>query len=264
MSITRGETDRFLRFAVIGAPCSGHGVVRQAIDAHPRVVCHGDLLHENEQVRQAEYSYTLFDTHIAFLPFDQLYISAEQYLNRIFSVNGKNERAVGVKLSYDKIIRYDMWSYLDAKVREGDFCVIHVDRNPVSCYVRARRAAQDRSRDRYRHHALMIEPEDLVAYTREHIATYRKIEQVCEYRIKVNYAELRAKARLVADFVCPYLGLHPSGACYMWQKQPGPPLRRLVANWDMLKRAVDSQVGMLMEQAEWETTAVTKSEELCL
>jgi len=255
--MTRCELDTFLRFAVIGAPCSGHGAVQRALNAHPKVVCHGDLLNEDPDVRKAEYAYSLFDPQIAFLPFDPSDISAEQYLNRVFSVNGKQEKAVGVKLSYDKILRYDMWAYLDAKVRSGDFCVVHVERNPVSCYVRSRRAAQDRSKDRYKHHALNIEAEDLVSYVREHIATTRKIERICSYRIKVNYAELRAKAMLVAEFVCPYMGLHASGACYVWQSKPGPPVQRLVANWNLLKRAVDSEVRLLMEQAEWETNATS-------
>jgi len=249
----------FLCFAVLGASYSGHGAVRTALDAHPEIVCHGDLLHMEPAIRRTEHAYSLFDKDRDILDFEPAYISAEQYLNRVYEKAEKNEKAVGVKLSYDKINKYDLWQYLDSRVREGDFCAVHVLRNPVSCYVRTRREEQDRSKDRYRLHALYIEPEEMMYAVRLHLATCRKIEQICSYRVVVQYAELRARPRLVADYVCPYMGLRESGSCYVWQRKLGPSVARLVANWAQLLRSVDDETRKYMEQAECETNGCAGS-----
>lgn len=254
MALTRNGSSTQTRFVVVGAPYSGHGVVRHALTSHPDIVCHGDLLHDDPSVRFKENAYSVFDPELITVSFDPCYISAEQYLNRMFSAGAKNERVVGVRLPYDKIEKYDLWHYLDAKSRSGDFCVIHVVRNPVSCFVREAKRRQEASRDKHARHAVLFDQDHFIDGVRAVAAARYKVDKFSTYRLVVTYKELRTKPKLVADYVCPYLGVRSSAACHLWGNKRGRPLSSLVANWQHLKRVVDSEIRMLMEQAECETS----------
>lgn len=254
MALSRNGSSTQTRFVVVGAPYSGHGVVRHALTAHPDIVCHGDLLHDDPVVRFKENAYSVFDPELITVSFDPLYISAEQYLNRMFSTGAKNEKVVGVRLPYDKIERYDLWHYLDAKSRSGDFCVLHVVRNPVSCFVREAKRRQETSKDKHARHAVLFEPEQFIYGVRAMAAARYKVDKFSTYRLVATYQELRTKPKLVADYVCPYLGVRSSTACHLWSQRRGRPLPSLVANWAQLKWIADSEIRTLMEQAECETS----------
>ena len=75
------DNNSTLNFMVIGHTCSGYGLVQSALNAHSRIVCHGDLLHDNVKIRKCEHEKYFGDS--GKLPdwFINTHISVEQYLN---------------------------------------------------------------------------------------------------------------------------------------------------------------------------------------
>jgi hypothetical protein len=44
-----------MNFVVAGNYHSGYGLLQAALSAHPSVVCHGDVLHTEDKIRQIEH-----------------------------------------------------------------------------------------------------------------------------------------------------------------------------------------------------------------
>ena len=117
------ETDpTTLNFVLVGNYFAGHEILQSSLSKHPSIVCHGDVLNSDDDVRkQVHESYFGDSRHVPdwYRP-DVL--SAEQYLNnKIFDNQLYGEQAIGVQLHYQDIAANDMWDYLQSKCREGDF-----------------------------------------------------------------------------------------------------------------------------------------------
>lgn len=208
-----------LNFVVTGEIRSGTSVVQTALDAHSCVVCHGNLLHSDENVcRAAHESYfgpgsaSPADARVDWFTADT---NAYQYLTHsVFDRALRGESACGVRILYDRVRALDLFDLLDDRCREGDFCLIHVRRNPAACYVSLRQALASgvwslpragRPRQTVPPSPVLLDSREMTEFVRESLATAVKIARACSDVLEVKYEDLvfdyRATMTAVLDFL---------------------------------------------------------------
>jgi hypothetical protein len=233
-----------LNYVLVGDYHSGYGLLQNSLAVHPQMICHGELLHKDEKVRQAEHEAYFGPSGRLADHFIPTQLSVEQYLNnKIFDNTLCREKAVGVKLNYECIRDYDLWEYLDQKTRKGDFCLLNVERNPVACFV-AWKYSQGKDRlSRTRHAPVFVEPQELTKFVRDHLATVAKLRQLGTDRLDIKYTELLLDFRGVLQKVCNFLEISYSHACIPNQKRvKRQNVRDRVANWANLQFTVPGDV----------------------
>lgn len=200
-----------LNFMVIGNCFSGHKLLRDSLSKHPDLICHNNLLHRVEQVRRENHE--KYFGAIEKVPdwFNPQILSAEQYLsNKIFDNNLNGEHAVGVILDYADIVEYDLWDYIDRQCKLGDFCVIHVVRNPVACYVDKMSTAGDVNKKRKR---IRLHAGSLTAFVSENVATAIKINRLCDDMAIVPYHRLVLDFKNTINKMVQFLELEENQSC---------------------------------------------------
>lgn len=244
------ENPEKLNFMVAGNHHSGYGLLQSSLAAHPAIICHGDVLHRDDGIRrQAHESYFGPSGKVAdhFVP---THLSLEQYLNnKIFDNTLHDEKAVGVKVDYHSMLQYDLWEYLDQKSRCGDFCILHVLRNPVACYVSMKQRAGHGGLTAQLavNNPIYLEPESLVTFVREHVAAMLKVNRLCPDRAVIPYHELLLDFRGVLEKVFKFLELDFSPACLPNQKRVyRKDVKARVANWLQVQEAVPPDVREFM------------------
>lgn len=230
-----------LNFAVVGAVRAGTSIVQSAICNRRGAVCHADLFHPSIEVRK--------DAHEAYfglakdpkkspewwLPDGAM--SPLQYVNhRILDNPQQGEQAVGFRIHYPMIRQLELFELFDIRCREGDFCLVHVVRNPVACFVSLKQAERSNvwrvdvndppapSPGR-----ISIEPGELTEYVREHMAMRQRISQCCQDQQIVQYADLLYDVQNTLRGVFRYLELED-------QDEPPFPSCRRLRNRDFLSR----------------------------
>lgn len=127
-----------------------------------------------------------------------------QYLRRsVFDKPRRGEHTIGLHLGYADLCRLDLFDLLAEHCREGDFGVVHVQRNPIACLASARQ------RERFPRPgvrpAVSLDADELTAFCRRHLACRRKVRDACDDALVVRYADLCrrpvATLRGVLDFV---------------------------------------------------------------
>jgi len=240
-----------LNFMVAGNQQCGYGLLQASLAAHPEIVCHGDVLHAEEAVRKREHEEYFGDSGKVPDWYVPSYLSMEQYLNnKIFDNTLFEEKAVGVKVGYTQFIEQDLWDYTIGKCRQGDFCLVHVHRNPVACFVDLMRSSDWDASDELpiSQHSVSVNSRALTDFVREHLAASLKIDRLCDDRAVIPYHELILDFRGTIEKLFKYLGIRYSSACI-------PNLRRVrqrdvrsaIRNWSQVLKEVPSDVrGELM------------------
>ena len=193
------DNNSTLNFMVIGHTCSGYGLVQSALNAHSRIVCHGDLLHDNVKIRKCEHEKYFGDS--GKLPdwFINTHISVEQYLNnKIFDNALHDELAIGVKINYQHFMDYDIWEYTNLKYRKGDFCIVHVTRNPVACFFSHKRSEKKSK-------AIFIDPIELTSFVRFQEAVQKKVNGLSRDRVVIPFYEFVLNYKKVMTALYDYL-----------------------------------------------------------
>jgi len=243
------ENPSTLNYVLAGNHHSGYGMLQSALAAHPRMICHGEILHADESVRKEEHEAYFGPSGRLADHFMPTQISVEQYLNnKIFDNTLFNEKSVGVKLNYDCIRNYDLWEYLDQKTRRGDFCILHVERNPVACFVAWKHQQGRDGLARNKTAPIYADPTELTQFVRDHLATVAKLEQLCTDRLAIKYHELLLDFRGVLHKVFKFLEIKFSPACIPNQRQVRrQSVRSRVANWTALQFEVPNDVRELLK-----------------
>ena len=244
-----------LNFVIVGNCKSGCDILQASLSAHPDIVCHGDVLHKDEAIRKAEHEDYFGESGKVpdwYLPG---HLSVEQYLNnKIFDNTLHDECAVGVKIGYDLFIENDLWDYIDQKGRHGDFCLIHITRNPVDCFVAKQQDAVEFNNwgiPRYPGAGsnVRLDSDELTSFVRSHLATELKIDRLCDDRAVIDYQELLLDFRGVLQKLFEFLELKFSPACV-------PNLKRItdsgiqdqVGNWASLTSGLPRDVLEFVER----------------
>lgn len=210
---------RVLNFIVAGQVRCGASVLQTSIDMHPKATCYGELLHPSVKVRERLHKLYFGPTRSGTVPEwcePGGWVSPEQYLTtRVFDHPASYEDAVGIKLLYPHIQNSDLWEYCHDCCNQGDFCVIHLYRNPLACYISLKQAkqtgvwAEDINARTQVSRPAPIDPniDELTTFCRWHMAHAAKLRQQCDDRLEISYHELIVNYRKVMTYVFEYLDL---------------------------------------------------------
>jgi hypothetical protein len=262
-----------LNFLVVGGVRCGSAALASALCGLPRTVCHVNLFHHQDDVRRESHA-AYFDIPETYRPGTDLapWFVAERdperghpeagnlyhYLNStVFDQPKYGEARIGVRLDYPMLRRWQLHDALEERWRAGDFCLVHVVRNPVACWVsleQARRtgawgeAAGD-PRPARRPLSLRLELDALVDYVRLHLAESLRLGQYVRDKLDIAYADLmmnfEATIRRVARFLeAPPVTASPAPR---FRQQYNKALRQRVCNWDTLRAQAPSDVRRCMD-----------------
>jgi len=232
------ESSETLNFIVAGGYFAGHELLQQALSKHPSIVCHGDVLNADEEVRQAVHESYFGDSRLVPDWYQRDTLSVEQYLsNKIFDNAIHDEQAIGVRVNYHDIIENDLLDYFQDKCRRGDFCLLHVVRNPVACFF----------------DYLSCHPQDnrtfcsvvdlLVTFVRKHTAAESKINRAFDDRLVIPYHELLLDFKGSLRSILKYLERPFNAACVPTRSYAGTQsMRSRVDSWSQLKEELPQDV----------------------
>lgn len=205
---------RCLNFVVTGNVRSGAYVLQTTISNRTGAICHGNLLHPDKDIRrEAHESYFGVGTPGKIPEWFNAEISPWHYLSHtVFDNPRAGEHSIGIRLSYSDIETWELCELVERRCREGDFCLIHVRRNPIACFVSLKQAEASKRwcrslNDRRTSYvgAIVADPAELVEFCRKHMAMERRISAACDDRLDVEYGDLvfdfQRTMRRVLDFV---------------------------------------------------------------
>ena len=243
-----------LNFMVVGNYHSGHDLLQACLSAHPSMICHGDVLHPDEAIRKEEHEEYFGDSGKVPDWYQPRDLSVEQYLNnKIFDNTLYDEKAVGVRLSYTNFIESDLWDYADQKCRRGDFCLLHVVRNPVACFVdfmsqQQRKGLLDFPVGPSFGQSVSLELLELTNFVRNHLATEIKVNRLCSDRAVIPYHELLLDFKSTLQQIFKFLELPYSPACVPNKKKiQTKDMRSRISNWQQLKAELPLDVRDVLE-----------------
>lgn len=244
------EYPETLNYMVVGNTYAGHELLQASLTVHPQMVCHGDLFHPDEEVRKQEHEDYFGDSGKVSDWYQPRLLSVEQYLNnKIFDNTLFGEKAVGVKLDYSNFVQSDLWDYADQRCRSGDFCLLHVTRNPIACFYehqgvvkRMKYGSSDDPFDRFSSLSY-LEVNELVPFVRDQLANEIKVNRLCGDRAVIPYHELVLDFKGTLQKVCEFLGVQYSSACIPNRKRLKlHDIRSRIANWAQLQVELPSDV----------------------
>lgn len=251
---------RVLNCMVVGQLRAGTSVLQTSINMHSKAMCHGDVLHPDLAVRRK-----LYEDYFGPDPSEDTpgwyvlggLVSPEQYLTaRIFDHPLYQEQVIGATVPYPRLHEHVLWEYCHERCLEGDFCVIHVRRNPIACYVSLMQAEQtgvwsQLINDRTvieSPHPVRLDPRELTTFCRWHAAHEGKIAMLCDDRLEINYLELITNYPKVMEGVFAYLELSPlPGVRPGVRRLKNRSLRDRVLNFEAARREVPSDVRMFFD-----------------
>lgn len=223
-----------INFVLAGNVRSGASAIQSSLSQTPGVICHGDLLYHNgddeksDVVRRAAHeSYFGPCADPKRLP-EWCKIGEGnpcRYLNeQIFDNPSGGEKVVGVRLDYETINNYDLYELINDRERDGDFCMLHLIRNPVACYVSKVQAERSKvwsmsvndSPQLASPPPIRIDVEELLTFCRQHEQRRRRLSEACRDALTINYYEVVYDFPAVMRKVLRFLerpGVAPAPAC---------------------------------------------------
>lgn len=209
---------RLLNFVVVGNVRSGTGVIASAISQRDDAVCHADLFHADVDVRRACHEgYFGKCKDPVRLPewFVVGLTNPWQYIGReVFAAVRHGETAVGVRLLYPDVSQLELFTLFAEKYMEGDFCVLHVDRNPVACLISQKQAEKSGvwrlprgQEQKFSPLPVWLDADELTQFCRAHMALRQKIRAACPDAMDVNYRDLFFDFQMVMRKVWDFLEL---------------------------------------------------------
>jgi hypothetical protein len=233
------------------------------------VTCHRNLLcldpAEGGQLRRkAHEDYFGSQDPDVVLPqwFEPTFYSAYQYLDhRIFDNPMRGEHLLGVQFSYEEVRRYELDELFHQHDLDGDFCVVHVKRNPVACLVSRKQAEQSGVwfrgyNERNGHlditrHQVRLLPEELTTFVRQALAMEERLKRISQDYLCLEYSKLYADPKRMLYELMEFLE-SPDATLPIpaYRKIWYVPMPRRVSNWYSLKLEVPRDVRESMEEVE--------------
>lgn len=251
------ETGRaLLNFVVVGDTRSGAAVVQSAIQHRTDALCHGDLFHPDAAVRQAVY-HAHFSADALGQPFQPGEDHPVSYLQRyVFDHAEHDERAVGLRLSYPLIRDYELWDLFAARHHEGDFCLVHVLRNPVACFVSLKQAQASgvwawtgATRRPLIPAAVVVDPDELTQFCRNSLNTRERLRRAVTDALEVTYWTLFTDFQAALAKVFEFLELpdRDEPAVSDYRRLGNRLMRSRISGFDDLRRRVPEDIRYLLD-----------------
>lgn len=261
---------RTLNFVVTGGLRSGAGLVGATLSNRSEVACHFNLLAHDDRWTAEETDTRRRTAHENYFGpgpdwppawfSAELPVSPHQYLaHTVFDNPLRGETACGVHLPYPDVCRWELHDLFAEKCREGDFCLIHVVRNPVAAYISLVQAERSglwtRSGNTARQVMLpptmTVDPDALAAFCRNHATVKARVAAACaDDTLVIDYAALcfdfQGQMRRVFDFL--ELADRPDPARPGTRRLLNRQVRDRVANWAAVRATVPPEVRSLMDE----------------
>lgn len=244
-----------LNFVCVGQMRSGTSVVQSSISDHSQAVCHANLFNADNKVRMAAHqSYYDLSKNSERLPdwFVPGLISPQQYImHTIFDNPLHGESAIGFRIHYPQVMEWDMFEIFDQCCRGGDFGLVHVLRNPVSCFISYKQAMAsklwtvktDESLPQGRPAPLLIDVPELTEFVRTHESICRKLKAACDDILEVSYKSLLLDYARTMRQVFGYLHLPEDVIVHSaYRRLRNKPMQQRVFNFDNLRKSVPRDV----------------------
>ena len=243
-----------LNFVIVGQVRSGSAVLQSALNNLREVTCHNDLFHHSPEVRQQVHERYFGPAPSADLPtwYVKDLVNPYQYLSRqIFDKNLQDEAAIGVRLTYDQVQQFQFYDLLHDRCMEGDFCLVHVRRNPVACFVSMQQARESgvyaadfhTKKPLPQPTAVALNPQELTAFVRQHEAVAGKIARACDDVLEISYRELVRNysntMKKTLDFLEQSTMVVPNPD---YRRLPNTDMSRRISNLDELRQKVPADI----------------------
>lgn len=254
--------NKLVNYVLVGDVRSGASVLASCLNNRREAVCHVGLFHDDARIRREQHEkYFGTDNSDAIETpwFTDGRTNPWQYLNSTVLDNPLHgESAVGVHLAYPTVRKWELFELFQNRCNEGDFCVVHVVRNPVACFISLKQAErsglwfrgteQRQHRKDYRAPSPMrIDDSELTQFCRDHAAMRRRIQSTCSDLIEINYmdlVDLQDTMRRVFDFL--ELEETPELARPSVRRLANHPIERRIANFTEVRCTVPSDVRQYM------------------
>lgn len=261
MTSTLATTMTF-NFVVVGPPRCGSAALSSSLCGLPGTHVHAALFDRRESVRErAHMSYfrisddERIDRDAPPWFKDGVSNPYHYLLSQVFDRPMNEEARIGVRFGYDFARQYQLHDTIEELHRRGDFCVVHVRRNPVACYVSLKQAEKTGVWGRMASvndesavpPSARVDPKELTAFVREQLVEEQRIRNSCSDAIVVNYRDLcldyEYQIRRVAAYIeapCPQVTL----PCV--RRMRNKVVRDRIYQFDEIVRTVPSDVRAVM------------------
>lgn len=254
--------NKLVNFVLVGDVRSGASVLASCLNNRRDAVCHLGLFHDNPGVRRSQHEKYFGDegSDAILTPwFTDGQTNPWHYLNNTVLDNPlRGESAVGVHLPYATVRRWELFELFQNRCNEGDFCVVHVVRNPVACFISLKQAEKSglwvrgneqrlRRKDYKAPSPMRIDEAELTQFCRDHTAMRRRIQTLCSDLLEINYADLvdlQASALRLFDFL--ELPEQPELARPSVRRLANHPVERRIANFAEIRCTAPSDVRQYM------------------
>lgn len=251
---TLREAVSVLNFVVVGQVRSGSAVVQSALTNLTAVTCHNDLFHASPEVRRHVHEQYFGSAPSKDLPTWWMpdLVNPYQYLSRqVFDQNLQGEQAIGVRLTYDQVDRFQFYDLIRDRCMEGDFCLVHVRRNPVACFVSQKQAQESGCYAVDLNHrgnvpvppSVQVDPQELAQFVRKHEAVAGKVAAHCDDTLEITYRELSRNysntIKRTLDFIEQPTRIVPQPH---YKRLPNSDLPKRIANFDELRQKVPADI----------------------
>lgn len=248
-----------LNFVVAGNARSGAAVIQSSLDNALEAVCHADLFHTSRNVRRQCHERYFGAVGDSAPPewYEPGVTNPYQYLtHRIFDTALNQESAVGLRLLYPVIQKLELYDLFNEQYLAGDFCVVHVVRNPVACFVSLQQARRSKvwanspndPPQKVTPAPVTIDPAELIPFVRNHYATMAKIDRSCGDVLTVPYQMLFRDQKATLRQVYEFLELPAeTPAATNRRRLRNRSMRERIANFASLRTAVPSDVLAVLD-----------------
>lgn len=249
-------------FVVVGQVRSGTAALAGSLAGLPGTHCHVGLLDRSERTRKhATRAYFGLTYEEEVETIDPVWYTPGKtnpyhYLRaQVFDQPRRGEARIGVRMDYAFVAAAQVHDTIEEMYRLGDFCLVHVRRNPVACYVSLKQAEQSGQWGRMANTAddgmipspVRVIPSELTDFVRAHYAEEARIKAACPDAIVVEHRDLcldyEWQVRRVAAYVEAPCDAVPRPHCRRLRNRVLP-LR--ISNYDDLLRAVPSDVRVAL------------------
>lgn len=244
---------RCLNFVLTGNVRAGTFPLHSLIASLPSVACHANLLHADERIRTHEWQTYFGHTVPLYTPQT---ISMSEYLDCfVFDNPRRNETKVGVRIPYSQLLDNELFSYLHGKTLEGDFCVLHIHRNPLACLISLMQAQQSgiwlaRQKITEIPKSVYLEPELVTKFVRDSETARLKLLDSCDDILTFEYLDFFAYPDRVSRAVSAFLDL-PAGSpgASLIRRLRNTVLEQRLNNFHAVLRSVPPDVRSIIESS---------------